>query len=124
MHLHRFHNDAKKPCPAARDPSVLPIDVSPGASLVTQMSLHSGIQLKGRPPPRTAACTVTLLTALLSYAPRHNLNVFEDTYKECLFSKYFHLAGGALPHCGLPHARWKLEAFPPPFYQDIPTVFV
>ncbi|KAJ7882730.1 hypothetical protein B0H14DRAFT_2565125, partial [Mycena olivaceomarginata] len=78
MHLHRFHNDAKKPCPAARDPSVLPIDVSPGASLVTQMSPHSGIQLKGRPPPRTAACTVTLLTALLSYAPRHNLNVFED----------------------------------------------
>ncbi|KAJ7800591.1 hypothetical protein B0H14DRAFT_2616090 [Mycena olivaceomarginata] len=53
-HLHRFHDDAERPCPAARDPSVRPIDISRGASLVTQTSPHSGIptvQLKARFPP-------------------------------------------------------------------------
>ncbi|KAJ7323549.1 hypothetical protein DFH08DRAFT_817584 [Mycena albidolilacea] len=41
-HVHRFHDDAETPCPAARDPSVRPIDILQGASLVTETSPHSG----------------------------------------------------------------------------------
>ncbi|KAJ7850670.1 hypothetical protein B0H14DRAFT_2581880 [Mycena olivaceomarginata] len=71
-HLHRFHDDAESPRPAARDP---PIDVPPGASLVAQTSPHSGIptvqlRVKARFPPRTLAVrTVASLTVTLPYAP-------------------------------------------------------
>ncbi|KAJ7352224.1 hypothetical protein DFH08DRAFT_957025 [Mycena albidolilacea] len=39
----RFHDDAERPRPAACDPCVPPVGALPGASLVIQMSSHSGI---------------------------------------------------------------------------------
>ncbi|KAJ7705236.1 hypothetical protein B0H14DRAFT_3027634 [Mycena olivaceomarginata] len=72
-HLHHFHDDAEIPRPAARDPFLPPIDVSPGTSLVTLTSPYSGIptvQLKARLPPRTSAArTLASLTVTLPYAP-------------------------------------------------------